>query len=84
MANNNLRDDGVEVLSRSLGADNKSLISLNLSSNSLTSFGVLSLSRALEKNESLIELILSSELEGNNFNKIGHQGAEILAKLLMK
>ncbi|TNV84678.1 hypothetical protein FGO68_gene10909 [Halteria grandinella] len=84
LANNNLRDDGVEILCRSLGADNKSLISLNLASNSITHLGMFSLARALEKNESIIELGLASELEGNACNKLGHQGAEILAKLLKK
>jgi Ran GTPase-activating protein (RanGAP) involved in mRNA processing and transport len=71
LSNNDIRDVGVEILSKSLGEENKCLISLNLSSNSITHQSMPCLSEALLKNQSLIELNLSSELEGNNHNKLG-------------
>lgn len=71
LSNNNIRDQGLAVLSKSVGEENRSLISLNVSSNSITHVGLQSLVIALEKNQSLVELNLASDLEGTNCNKIG-------------
>ena len=84
LSNNNLGDHGLAILSQSLGQKNKTLISLNISSNNITHLGVSHLFKSLESNTHLIDLNLSSEVEGNSSNKLGPAGAEMLANLLTK
>jgi Ran GTPase-activating protein (RanGAP) involved in mRNA processing and transport len=55
---------------------------LNVSSNKITHLGLSHLVQALERNCSIIDLNLANNLEGNCCNRIGYQGAEVLAKLL--
>jgi Ran GTPase-activating protein (RanGAP) involved in mRNA processing and transport len=82
LSNNNLRDQGAQVLAKCLGADNKCLYKLNLSSNNITYLGAEPLFKALLQNQSVIDLNMASDVESNNCNKLGFQGAEMLAGLL--
>ncbi len=50
LSNNNLRDRGVSILSACMGEENKTLVSLNLASNSITHEGAAVLFNALKKN----------------------------------
>jgi Leucine Rich repeat len=71
-------------LSKSLVSGNKTLISLNISSNSLTPVGASCLFQALEQNEALVHLDLSSHPEARYPNKLGPYGADLLASLLTR
>jgi Ran GTPase-activating protein (RanGAP) involved in mRNA processing and transport len=82
LSNNNLRDRGAQILALSLGSDNKTLVSLNLASNCITHEGASAIFNALAQNESVIHINLSSDVESNQHNKLGPQGASDLAKLL--
>jgi len=81
LTNNALGDSGIKILSTSLAGPSP-LISLNLSSNNLTSLSAAPLFKALRTNHTLVHLNLSSDVESNTCNKLGPSGARSLAKLL--
>jgi len=97
LAENNLGDEGAKEIGRALSAENKSIIgetdvnsgssgiiSLNLSSNAITSVGMNALLDSLSTNETLIELNISSKArEAKNKNKINQQALQKLQNLLL-
>ena len=74
---------GVIHLSNGLCNSNH-IVSMDLSMNKITSRGAEYLAKALQYNQSLIELNLSSGNEaGNNRNRISEKGAEFIAAALV-
>lgn len=55
---------------------------LDISSNGISHFGAEKLFNCLQNNESVVDLILASELKDRNPNKIGMGGAWCLSMLL--
>jgi hypothetical protein len=74
-------DEGLYILAKGLRS-NLTITVLNLSANGITHIGVSYLCEALERNESITEVNLASDLKFKNLNKIGVQGAALLSKLL--
>lgn len=79
MSNNKILDEGLSFLADGI-KKSTNIFHLNLSNNGLTYKGCEVLCSALEMNESVISLDISSQ-EGNNKNIIGPKGALALNKL---
>lgn len=73
MSNNKILDEGLSFLADGI-KKSTNIIHLNFSNNSLSFKGCEVLCNALEMNESVISLDISSQ-EGNNKNIIGPKGA---------